>query len=80
MEWTEITSRRNQPVKNCLELSDISDFLKELKQMADCNFLAFEKNAFTDDVLNCTTNNVKLIKIVSFIFRFLRNCRVPNRR
>ena len=40
-----------QPVENCLELSDISDFEKELKQMPDCNFLAFEKNIFLDDAL-----------------------------
>ena len=69
-----------QPVENCLELSDINDFEKELKQMPDCNFLALEKNIFFEHVLNCTNNYMKLIKIFSFIFRFLRNCREPNRR
>ena len=43
-----------QPVENCLELNDNSDFEKELKQMPDCNLLAFGNNVFLDNVLNCT--------------------------
>ena len=64
-----------QPLENCLGLNDISNFEKELKQMPDGNFLAFEKNIFLGNILNCKNNYMKLIKIFNFIFRFLRNSR-----
>ena len=37
MEWTEITQEEIQPIEKCLELHNISDYEKELKQMPNCN-------------------------------------------
>ena len=53
---------------------------KNLNRCQIVIFLPLKKNAFLDDVLNCTNNYKKLIKIFSFIFRFQRNSREPNRR
>ena len=48
--------------------------------MPDWNLLAFKNNVFLDNVLNRTNNYMKLIKILSFIYRFLRNTRKPKCR
>ncbi|GFQ96893.1 hypothetical protein TNCT_560351 [Trichonephila clavata] len=54
-----------------------SDYLKELKPPADvlltsCKFSLFE------DISKCSNNYTKLLHILRYIFRFIKNCRNPS--
>lgn len=64
-----------QPVEHQLEPCDYADFEKELKQPSNSNFAVFETNTFVNHLLNLTNDYMKLIKILSFIIRFLHNIR-----
>ena len=57
---------------------DVTDNLyqSELKNV-DTNLLLVKKDSFLNHIVNVTNNFLKLIRILSFICRFIFNCRHP---
>ncbi|GFQ85426.1 hypothetical protein TNCT_17161 [Trichonephila clavata] len=53
------------------------DYLKELKPPTDV-LLTSCKFFLIDDLLKCSNNYTKLLHILSYIFRFIKNCRNPS--
>jgi hypothetical protein len=60
-----------------LSQDNITDtlYLKELKPTSELTLTAVKPDGFFDNFMNCTNSYSKLIKIVSYIFRFIENCR-----
>ncbi|GFR03863.1 hypothetical protein TNCT_576721 [Trichonephila clavata] len=54
-----------------------SDYLKELKSPADV-LLTSCISSFIDDLSKCSNNCTKLLHILSYNFRFIKNCRNPS--
>ncbi|XP_015915016.2 uncharacterized protein [Parasteatoda tepidariorum] len=55
--------------------SSSDEYMAELKKNSDLDFTVFEKNTFIIDFLNKSNSYMKLIRILSFIFRFVRNAK-----
>ena len=51
------------------------DYDSELKKLNDKLCMNITKNYFIDDLLHLTNNFTKLTRIISYIYRFYKNCR-----
>lgn len=77
-QWQHVPSQDNPADLISRGLSP-KDLLKnELRALPDTNLNLITKDNFIDTIVNLTNNFPKLIRIVSFIFRFTFNARNPN--
>lgn len=56
-------------------LKDSQSYQDELKKLSDITLISTKDNSFWSDFLNLSNNYVKLIYILSFIYRFIFNVR-----
>lgn len=60
---------------NLVELDSNTDYNCEFKTTIDSNFATLHSNSFVNNLLTLTNSYLKLIHVLSFIFRFIRNAR-----
>ncbi|XP_071033032.1 uncharacterized protein [Parasteatoda tepidariorum] len=60
---------------NSVELDSNNDYISEFKTTIDSNFATLNSNSFVNNFLNLSNNYLKLIHVLSFIFRFIGNAR-----
>ncbi|XP_055944621.1 uncharacterized protein LOC129975584 [Argiope bruennichi] len=68
------------PNRDILTRVITDDFSKEFKPSSDSNCFISDNNNFLHNVLKISNSYSKLIRIVSYVHRFIKNCRRKNDR